>query len=124
MNPICCVGGKLHAVRMLVDQIGSLASFFVYDKMATNQAIVADCTSGISGVPGPSATSLLGFPIGLGILFRKLFYKHCFALGVSILVFIESHVKVPGRCIIYILYNNYSTVKSAVISHTALFTVL
>ena len=26
----------------------SLASFFVYDKMATNQAIVADRTSGIS----------------------------------------------------------------------------
>ena len=43
-------------MRMLVDQIGS---FFVYDKMATNQAIVAYRTSGISGVPGPSATSLL-----------------------------------------------------------------
>ena len=36
--------------------------------MATNQAIFADRTSGISGVPGPSATSLLGFPIGLSNL--------------------------------------------------------
>ena len=64
--------------------------------MASNEAIVADRTSGISGVPGPSATSLLGFPIGLSNLGRTLFYKHCFALGVSILVLLITDVKVPG----------------------------
>ena len=43
--------------------------------MATNQAIVADHTSGISGpgVPGPSATSLLGFPIGFSNLGNTCF---------------------------------------------------
>ena len=41
--------------------------------MATNEAIVADRTSGISGVPGPSATSLLGFPIGLSNLGNTCF---------------------------------------------------
>ena len=54
-------------MRMLVDQIGS---FFL---SMTKWLQIKLCTSGISGVPGPSATSLLGFPIGLSNLGNTCF---------------------------------------------------
>ena len=61
MDPICCVGGNLQCACSLsvVDQIG--LSFHTTR------------TSGISGVPGPSAISLLGFPIGLSNLGNTCF---------------------------------------------------